>query len=311
MLYSYSQEKTEQEKDIIKSAQLDFRKTQAVVQSERKAALRGTCARRGLTSPEGLAVYTERHIYVVDKYKVMYCFVPKVGCSNWKRILMVLNGERESVEGLTSDEVHLHAKMRLFNSYTPGQQENMLKNYRKFVFVRGPLKRVLSVYRNKFEDVAYYRGNKFFHPFGKQIIRKFRSKPSKMAVKTGENATWTEFVDYLTHPMERAKVEKDTYFSDHWIEMHKICSPCTINYDVIGHLETVTDDAKFVLDMLKVPDKVQYLSSAVSRPTNSSNSRTFDKYFSQLSEKQLLQLWDLYKLDYELFDYLKPAIIPT
>ncbi|XP_033640994.1 carbohydrate sulfotransferase 11-like isoform X1 [Asterias rubens] len=293
------------------SSLMDFTQAQEAVQSKRKAILRETCKRNGMTSQAGPPMFTKRHIYVVDKYRVMYCFVPKVGCSNWKRIMMVLDGETDTVEGLTSDEVHTKAHLRFFNSYTPGQQEHRLKNYRKFFFVREPLKRALSVYRNKFEDLATYRGNLHFHTFGKQIIKKFRNGPSQAELKTGENATWTEFVDYLTHPTERKEVETDIHFSDHWRQMNQICSPCSIDYDVIGNLETVNADAKYVLNMLKAPSNAQYLSSAGSRPTNSSDKGTFDKYFSKLNKKQLTQLWELYKLDYELFGYTKPEIIPT
>ncbi|XP_038051885.1 carbohydrate sulfotransferase 11-like [Patiria miniata] len=304
-------QKTPQQIDSSKSSKLDFLKTQEAVQAKRKAVLRGTCERRDIKAEPEPPKFTKQHIYVVDKYKVMYCFVPKVGCSNWKRILMVLNGEKESVEGLTSDEVHLRAQMKFLNSYTPGQQAHRLKHYHKFFFVREPFGRALSVYRNKFENVDYYRGNHQFHRFGKQIVSKFKKKPSAHDRSTGENVTWTEFVEYLTHPTERAEVETDIHFSDHWKRMHTLCSPCTIDYDVIGNLETVSDDAQYVLDLLKVPSKVRYLSSGNSRPTNSSSSRTFEKYFSQLSRLQLTKLWDLYKLDYELFGYPKPEVVPS
>ncbi|XP_022088935.1 carbohydrate sulfotransferase 11-like [Acanthaster planci] len=303
--------KTQEQIESSKSSSLDFLKTQGEVQARRRAILRGTCERREIKSEAEPPKYTRQHIYVVDNYKAMYCFVPKVGCSNWKRILMVLNGNKETVEGLTSEEIHLRANLRFLNSYTPEQQAHRLKNYLKFVFVREPFRRALSVYRNKFEDVGYYQGNEHFHRFGRQIVAKFKKNPSQHDLQTGENATWREFVDYLTHPTERAEVETDIHFSDHWTEMYKLCSPCTIKYDVIGNLETVADDAQYVLELLNAPSKVRYLSSGNSRPTNSSDSGTFHKYFSQLDKLQLTKLWDLYKLDYELFGYPKPSVVPS
>ncbi|XP_033640653.1 carbohydrate sulfotransferase 11-like [Asterias rubens] len=296
-----------------KAAHIDFMKNQTSVQSKRKVILQETCKRRGLASEKEPPLYTKTHTLVVDNFKVIYCFVPKVENSNWKRIMMVLNGEKDTVEGLTSEEVHVKAKTRFLNSYTPEEQQHRLKNYRKFFFVREPLERIMSVYRDQFENTGYYRVNKPFHVFGKQMVRKFKKKPSAVAIRTGENATWTEFVDYLTHPLERAEIENEltSYPCDHWKEMHNICSPCTVDYDVIGKLETIHDDAKYVLKLIDAPGKVKYIaSSAGTRPTNSSDDGTFQKYLSQLDKKKLTQLWDLYKLDYELFGYPKPAIIP-
>ena len=223
---------------------------------------------------------------------------------------MVLNGDRDSVDDLTSNEVHLHAKMKFLYEYDPTEQERILKDYHWFFFVREPLNRALSVYRNKFENYQYFLGNKYFHRFGKEIIKKWRKYPSKEALETGANATWPEFVDYLTHPEERAKIEKDWHFSDHWREMYKICSPCTINYDFIGKLETVNTDAKYLLKTWGVEGKVSYLSSETSRPTNSSSRATYDKYFGNLGKQEITKLWDLYKMDYELFNYTKPDVIP-
>lgn len=284
-------------------------KDQASVQSKRKATLRGTCERRRVAAEEDTPLYTQLHTFVVDKYKMTYCLVPvaqEVDTSNWKGIFMILNGE-DIVKGHNPEKVQSHT--RSLSSYTPKQRQNIMKNYRKFFLVQDPLKRVLSAYRGKFENVDHYLGNKAFHVLGKQIVRKFKKKPSAAAVQTGENVTWTEFVDYLTHPMERDEVERMTPFqSNHWKEIHKLCSPCTIDYDVIGKLETVNDDAKYVLNLIDAPEKI--IPSESSHPTNSSDKGTFDKYFSQLNKKTLTQLWDLYKLDYELFGYSKPAIIP-
>lgn len=33
------------------------------------------------------------NILYVDKYKMLYCVIPKVGCTNWKKVLLYLNGD--------------------------------------------------------------------------------------------------------------------------------------------------------------------------------------------------------------------------
>ncbi|XP_071948497.1 carbohydrate sulfotransferase 11-like [Antedon mediterranea] len=275
-------------------------------QLKRRRLFHQHCSRRH----NNLSHYTKRHLYVLDEYKLMYCFIPKVGCSNWKRILMVLHGERTSVDGLTSEEVHAQSKLPFFHKYTNQQQEHAISNYTKFFFVRHPFKRVLSVYKNKFENLQNYQAKPLFQNYGKKIIKRWRKNPTQHDLETGEGVTWPEFVNYLIHVREREKFEKDDYWSDHWREMHKLCSPCELQYDFVGKLEEITTESKYLLDRLNISGKVKYLSSASSRPTNSSDEVTYKSYFSMLSKEHILGLWKLYKTDFILFGYDKPDFVP-
>ncbi|XP_033103236.1 carbohydrate sulfotransferase 11-like [Anneissia japonica] len=277
------------------------------VQLKRRRNLEKHCHRKPSNS---LPVYAQRHTYVVDKYRLMYCFIPKVGCSNWKRIMMVLHGQKTNVDHLTSGEVHKTATMPFLTAYSKTQQAKKISNYTKFLFIRHPFKRLLSVYKNKFESLSYYRGNPHFHRYGKHIIKRWRENPAPHALDTGEGVTWPEFVDYLIHLPERKRFEKDDYFNDHWREMYKICAPCSVKYDFIGNLEDVVDESKYLLDRLHISDKVRYLSSDSSRPTNSSDLSTYNKYFGMLDNEQILGLWKIYKVDFLLFGYDKPDFVP-
>lgn len=42
-----------------------------------------------------LTPYQMEHLLVDHKHQVMYCYVPKVGCTNWKRIFLMLRGDFE------------------------------------------------------------------------------------------------------------------------------------------------------------------------------------------------------------------------
>eukprot|EP00057_Strongylocentrotus_purpuratus_P003261 XP_003726275.1 PREDICTED: carbohydrate sulfotransferase 11 [Strongylocentrotus purpuratus] len=278
-------------------------------QSERRSTLRKECKLAQMSNT--VSEYTIKHMLVVEDYNLVYCFIPKVGCSNWKRILMVLDNQTDSVDGLTSDEVHINGKFKFLITYGPEERTRILRDYKKFFFVRHPFERVLSVFKNKLENAKVYRNNRHFHRFGREIIKRWRLGASEAELMTGENSTWPEFVQYLTHTERRRRFEKsDVYFSDHWAEMNKICSPCAVDYDFIGLLENVAEESKYFLEKLGVNEKVTYLGANTSRPTNSSEAGVYEGYYTKLPQEDLINLWDIYKNDFTFFGYPKPWFIP-
>ncbi|XP_054751002.2 carbohydrate sulfotransferase 11-like [Lytechinus pictus] len=243
---------------------------------------------------------TYRHIYVNDKHNLLYCFVPKVGCSNWKRVMMILNGSKKKLSEISSDEVHFNNGMKRLAGFTPRDRQHKLETYKKFIYVRNPFVRLLSAFNNKYGNIIQYRKDKYFQGFAKTIMKQFRPHATSRELRTGENITWTEFVKFLTQP-------KRPFFDDHWEEMFKICAPCKIKYDYVGNLETVVDDAKYMLTDLQLDSFVDYPSKSNSHPTNS--TETFEKAFRILPKDSLQKLWKIYEKDFEIFGFPKPKFI--
>ena len=52
---------------------------------------------------------------------------------------------------------------------------------------------------------------------------------------TGLRANFSSFLTWLT-------IGRNAYSDEHWAPMVKNCNPCSVNYDLIGHLETLNDD---------------------------------------------------------------------
>ncbi|XP_010145004.1 PREDICTED: carbohydrate sulfotransferase 14, partial [Eurypyga helias] len=76
-------------------------------------------------------------LLVSDKYRFLYCYVPKVACSNWKRILKVLDGALESVD--VKLKMDHKSDLVFLGDMRPDEISYRLKNYFKFVFVRKPM----------------------------------------------------------------------------------------------------------------------------------------------------------------------------
>lgn len=113
------------------------------------------------------------HVLVDHKHKLLYCYVPKVcikarqlcalylffknfqvACTNWKRVLMVLTELSNATNLVNIPASTAHADtLNLSLAYlNPNDTEYSLNNYITFLMVRHPFERLLSAYRNKFED---------------------------------------------------------------------------------------------------------------------------------------------------------------
>ncbi|XP_065189391.1 carbohydrate sulfotransferase 14-like [Sycon ciliatum] len=133
------------------------------------------------------------HMLVNDNYKCSYCYVPKIGCTNWKKVLKVLS-EQDAWPGCRPFS-HIADVVRL-SKFSKEERLRRLKTYYKFMFVRDPLDRLVSAYLDK------------FHPSGSDmvlrkkyapiIVRKYRRPPlSKEQVEKarGDDVTFPEFAN--------------------------------------------------------------------------------------------------------------------
>ncbi|XP_022102794.1 carbohydrate sulfotransferase 11-like isoform X1 [Acanthaster planci] len=252
-----------------------------------------------------LTLRTLRHIFVSDKHRFMYCYIPKVGCSNWKRVMMFLKNNQLNIDDISSREAHSQNGLKTLRNFSPKERAWRLRTYKKFMFVRNPVSRIVSVYRNKFENLEVYRDAPLYgiRRYGKYIVKKYRRNATLSEVQTGENVTWSEWIAYLTNQAEESN------FGDHWMQMSKICSPCDVSYDFIGKLETFSDDADYIMNVLNLTDViVNFPGRENSHPTNSSID-VAKSYFEQVSKRKRRALWNIYKLDFQMLGYEKPDFL--
>ena len=245
-----------------------------------------------------------KHIIVNDEHKVLYCYIPKVACTNLKRVFLLLTGKMNETEPLKlkSSDVHLTYTKYLTFLHTYSEEDIIfkIKNYRKVIFVREPLERVLSAYRNKFLQ----KGGVYFQErFGRKIIKMFRENPSEKSLDRGHDVHFSEFVQYLLDPSTESKG-----FNEHWAPMSSLCYPCHIAYDFIGKYESLDDDVTLLLKEMLVHDEINF----PERGDTYKNERTEDtmmEHFKTVPPHFLNHLWKIYLNDYILFGYPFPSVI--
>lgn len=229
--------------------------------------------------------YLLKHLIVDDRTRLLYCYVPKVGCANWKRVFNILYGAHHSVENISTVN---HSSMKLLSSYSDHEISYRLKNYFKFMFVRHPLDRLLSAFRNKFEE----HFKTFEAKYGVQIVRNFRPNPP--AHPKGDDVTFAEFLAYVAST-------SNNLLNEHWSSYIDLCQPCFVDYDYVGHFEFLEEDASFLLATLKLDKFVHYPQK--QKYYNILSEEEKGTYLQSVPSEVLRDVINKFALDFQLFGY--------
>lgn len=265
-----------------------------VLRDVRNRTIRAVCGQRAMPRsvwelPAGQRRTVLRHLLVSDKYRFLYCYVPKVACSNWKRILKVLDGALESVD--VKLKMDHKSDLVFLADMKPDEISYRLKNYFKFLFVRNPMERLLSAYRNKFGEIKEYQ-----QKYGVEIVRRYRKNGGNSA---GDDVTFSEFLRYLLDE----EVER---MNEHWMPIYNLCQPCAVRYDFIGSYERLNADADYVLQRVQSPSFVRFPErQSWYKPVT---AETLHYYLCNTQRRLIKELLPKYILDFSLFAYPLPNV---
>ena len=250
--------------------------------AERRQLLKEQC----LTKPPNPSFIEEAdfsRFIVIEKLKVVFCFIPKVSCTNWKRVLYSAENEGEHMAFNT----HRRDQFSWLKDYNVAERKEILKNYYKAMFVREPFERLASAYRDKVNRVWFKR---FVVPNkNNEELKEEAAVPFSTFIKSvlSTNAT---------------KLRGRGYIEDqHWRSYEQIC-PCEVDYDFIGHFENLAEEAPQLLKIIGVDDYVTFPEYHPSK----TKSHVSD-YYSQLTKDEIFQLGRLFELDFKLFGYDFPG----
>ncbi|XP_069626185.1 carbohydrate sulfotransferase 10 isoform X1 [Haliaeetus albicilla] len=278
---------------------------QPLVHMERLELLRNVCRDAALRNLSHTAVskFVLDRIFVCDKHKILFCQTPKVGNTQWKKVLIVLNGAFSSIEEIPENIVHDHEKNGLprLSSFSDSEIKKRLNLYFKFFIVRDPFERLISAFKDKFVHnprfEPWYR-----HEIAPGIIRKYRKNRTET-----KGLQFEDFVRYLGDPNHRWL---DVQFGDHiihWVTYVELCAPCEITYSVIGHHETLEDDAPYILKAAGIDHLVSY--PTIPPGITVYNKTKVERYFSGVSKRDIRRLYARFEGDFKLFGYREPDFL--
>ncbi|XP_018022696.1 carbohydrate sulfotransferase 11-like [Hyalella azteca] len=86
-------------------------------------------------------------------------------------------------------------------------------------------------------------------------------------------------------------------FDRHWRPYFLNCGACDLNYEYIVKMETWSEDLRYLLPKFNMDEK-----NEVHENAKNSTDVSY-RYIRALPKQLILKLYEIYKIDFEMFDY--------
>ena len=231
------------------------------------------------------------HVLSDDDNQILFCDVPKVGSSTFKRLWLNFTRGVDGRNSIHNREFLRKHNLRYLNSYNKSEIQTRLKTYFKFMTTRHPLLRVLSAYRDKFE-----RPHRYYHQhFGRIIEMKYGHIPDNQS--KGDNVTFEQFVHFIIDSVPKG-------YDHHWRPISILCNPCHISYDYIAKLETSYEDYPHIFAQLKnLTDSKRSALQDMRQYRAVTDFDLVNEYYKSIPSEHMTIFKTIYNLDALLLGY--------
>ena len=208
-----------------------------------------------------------------DRFKLIACRVFKVASTNIGRVMYALDHlEEEKDSNKIQKGTARHNSALEKKYYNTESFETEFKSYVKFMFVRDPLERLLSAYRDK--------------------------SPYKM-FESNAIISFTEF-------LEKVLSIPDEVINKHLVSFTRLCSPCSIKYDFIGSVDNFNEDMREILELVNAPKYVILPERDQTGYLTEQSSDILQNYLKDIPKSIVKRIYEKYYWDYFLFGFNKP-----
>ena len=240
--------------------------------------------------------YFNRHLLRNKDSDILYCFVPKSGCTNLKALFYISQGLLP-ISVLNQSQPKLNAQVEnLLIKYSFRGLSTMsciksLKNSYKFAMWRNPLERLASSYGDKIQLFPLISSSGLLHSMRRRIYRHMAIHEHEKWVRNGGQTlvpatiaesnftiSFSDFIDYWL-------LGKKTAEDEHFQTILHLCQPCRVHYDFYGNFNNFNADAQVFIRKLGV--KTSYLRHGYYRnKTNTNHITELHMYYHQLDYQQ-------------------------
>lgn len=239
-----------------------------------------------------MAIIHRNFIYNEDS-EIIFAYVPKVACTNWKSLLRYMAGHEDWLDSkLVHDKVAGGLRYLDLN----GADADLLScpEIRKYAVVRDPYSRVLSAYLNKVESRLAPKSEALVEDHFHTVVRDidaFRHK--KLGAKQFPRTDFEVFLRWLQDG--NSAYTKD----EHWTSQSVLLHQPGVSFHFIGRFENLAVDAARILKEIGCDRKFPSQKDVGFAATDAQSK--LDQYYNATT-RQLVN--DIYIEDFENFGYV-------
>ena len=98
---------------------------------------------------------------------------------------------------------------------------------------------------------------------------------------------------------DSSKAEPDM----HWAPVYSFCNPCQVKVNAITKIETLEEDAEYILKKINVAKDQISMSKKNSASDGKKASEVTNTYLRSLGNPLYEQLLNIYEIDFDIFGY--------
>ena len=185
-----------------------------------------------------------QHLIFDDVHKVVYCHVPKAGCTMMTTAFILLQKlftlDALEKNGLVTHMKHL-SKVKTFRNTSVTEIEHKLETYYKFMIVRNPFERLYSSFNDK---LTRLNAPSCFRRKSKAVLKHSHDYTSQVP----------NFKQFARTFVETSIFSKDGHFR----QMVDLCDPCSIQYDFYLNFANMSHDVSQMFQLLDIPQEYYF-----------------------------------------------------
>ena len=195
---------------------------------------------------------------------------------------------------------------RFLSELPAAEIRHRLETYTSFMFVRHPLERLVSGFRDQFR--ASFSNRPFAIKSAVEIKAHYQGREPWEVAREGHPGPVT-FEQFARWVADAPPADPDVMYppgpSDiHWRPMSDLCHPCAIPYTFLGKFETMEEDAKLLLNLANVS-----FSRLPKLYSHSSTKDVTGSMVSSLVPETLRRVLQHYLQDFALFGYRPGTVL--